>query len=135
MSRDTISPITMNAKLCFPTQFIYSGFKIKRVEESRQWRGRRMLFFFPHKCIKNTPTHGTILAEHLINTSRGAQTPKRQESSPYKHVIWEKEERTKKRRGSEIALMWKLSSYQVWAQGTDLSWVENTLGPSHNGIK
>ena len=62
-----------------------------------------MLFFFPHKCIKNTSTHGTILTEHLINTSRGAQTPKRKESSPYKHVIWKKEERTKKRRGSEIA--------------------------------
>ena len=61
------------------------------------------MFFFPHTCIKNTSTHGPILTEHLINTSRGAQTPKRKESSPYKHVIWKKEERTKKRRGSEIA--------------------------------
>ena len=34
-----------------------------------------------------------------------------------------------------MALVWELSSYQVWAQCTDLSWVENALGPSHNGIK
>ena len=29
----------------------------------------------PHKLIKNTSTHGKIIIEHLLNTSRGPQTP------------------------------------------------------------
>lgn len=29
----------------------------------------------PHKLIKNTSTLGKILTEHLLNTSRGPQTP------------------------------------------------------------
>ena len=34
-------------------------------------------FISSHKRIKNTSKNGTILTEHLLNTSRGLRTPKR----------------------------------------------------------
>ena len=32
-------------------------------------------FASPHKYIKNTSTNGTVLTEHLLNTSGGSWTP------------------------------------------------------------
>ena len=34
-------------------------------------------FVFPHKCIKNTSTKGTVLTEHLLNISGSLWTPKK----------------------------------------------------------
>ena len=36
-----------------------------------------MEFSSPHKYVKNTYTDGTLLTEHLLNTSRRPRTPKR----------------------------------------------------------
>ena len=35
------------------------------------------------KSIKNTFTHGTVLTEHWLNTSRRRQTPKKTRKSPH----------------------------------------------------
>ena len=39
-------------------------------------------FTSPHKHIKNTSTNGTILTEHMLNTSRRPRTPKRKRRIP-----------------------------------------------------
>ena len=39
-------------------------------------------FMCNHRYIKNTPTNGTIYTEHLLNTSRGPQIPKRTRKIP-----------------------------------------------------
>ena len=36
----------------------------------------------PHKYTKSTATHGTVFTEHLLNTSRGPQTPERTRKIP-----------------------------------------------------
>ena len=55
-----------------------------------------MEFISPHKHIKNTSTNGTILTEHMLNTNRGHQTPKRTRKIP--HVTGQ-DERKKKGKG------------------------------------
>ena len=54
----------------------------------------------PHKLIKNTSTLGKILTEHLLNTSRGPQTPinKKIRKIPIKPGKMRKRKRTKKGR-------------------------------------
>ena len=51
----------------------------------------------PYKLVKNTSTHGKILTEHLLNTSRGPQTPikKRTRKIPIKPGKIRKREREK----------------------------------------
>ena len=54
-------------------------------------------FTFPHWYIKNTSTSGITSTEHLLNTSRGTQTPKRTRKDP--SVIRQyKEEKGKKKK-------------------------------------
>ena len=50
-------------------------------------------FTSPHKYIENTSTSGTTCTEHLLNTSRGPQTPKR--TRKYACIMG----RTKERKG------------------------------------
>ena len=42
-----------------------------------RWQRMRRIWnsSLPHKLIKDTSTHGKILTEHLLNTSRGPQAP------------------------------------------------------------
>ena len=43
-------------------------------------------FNFPHKCIKNTSTNGTIITENLLNISRGPWTSKKTRKIPHNQV-------------------------------------------------
>ena len=52
-------------------------------------------FASPHKYIKNTPTNGTILTEHLLNTSRRPRTSKRTRKIPLQ-LGWMKERKKEK---------------------------------------
>lgn len=49
--------------------------------ESR-WQNRRMWSSPPHKRIKNTSANDAVLAERLLNTSRGPQIAKRTRKTP-----------------------------------------------------
>ena len=57
-----------------------------------------MEFTSPHKYIKNTSTNGTILTEHLLNTSRRPQTPKRTKKNS--HTTGQDERKEKKKIGN-----------------------------------
>ena len=42
-------------------------------------------FVFPHKCIKNTSTKGTVITEPLLNISGSLWTPKKKKQENYPH--------------------------------------------------
>ena len=45
------------------------------LEMAKEWED--VEFISPHERTKNTSKNGTVLTEHLLNTSRGPWTPKR----------------------------------------------------------
>ena len=48
-----------------------------------------------HKYIKNRPTHGMVLREHLLNAGRRPQTSERARKSPHNWVGQKKKDREK----------------------------------------
>lgn len=75
--------------------------------EESIWQKRRITKMVSHKYIRNTSTDGTILKDHLLNTSGRLRIPERVRKIPLQPLGWRKDKKKRDIKKRNQQFWWK----------------------------